>query len=47
MVDKSTDQEQLKEHKIPQIQVRIQRFHLNNQDQVQQKDSKVALLNNN
>ena len=46
MVVKSIDQEQLKVHKILQIQARIQQFHLSNLDQVQQKDSKELPSNN-
>ena len=46
MVVKSTDQEQLKEHKIPQIQVKTQQFLLSNLDQVQQKVSKELRSSN-
>ena len=46
MVVKSIDQEQLKVHKILQIQVWIQQFHLSNLDLVQQKDSKELPSNN-
>lgn len=46
MLDKLTGQEQQKEPKILQIQVRIPQFNLNNLDQVQLKDFKVPPSNN-